>query len=348
MITFSDYYPFGMLLPDRHSSSDKYRYGFNGMEKDDELKGLGNSYTTHFRQLDPRIGRWLSTDPVIKEYITPYNAFSNNPLMFIDPRGDDDYFDSKGNYLGSDNKRTSNIIVLRDMVPLVFFEKLYDLDGSSFSINPEKANNFNPTDLTSFNYEVVTNQNMLENVGNHYLNQMGLDNRNISAKKGKKIVDEEGKERRANMYTRPEGDKKNIFIPYYEGRISNHLNQFQNFKSILSHENGHIEFSEKNPEVGHQDDLEHLNRYINQLHHKTFDGITVGYLNNIKANILNYTKKILKEESHSVIEVQKKLDKINEYSFELGGMFMTIDDGTDASFVRESIQILEPLIITGN
>ena len=26
-----------------------YRYGFNGMEKDDNIKGEGNSYTTEFR-----------------------------------------------------------------------------------------------------------------------------------------------------------------------------------------------------------------------------------------------------------------------------------------------------------
>jgi len=45
-------------------SNLEYRYGFNGMEKDDEVKGKGNSYTTHFRMLDPRLGRWLSTDPI--------------------------------------------------------------------------------------------------------------------------------------------------------------------------------------------------------------------------------------------------------------------------------------------
>jgi RHS repeat-associated protein len=40
-----------------------YSYGFNGMETDKEVSGTGNSYTTQFRQYDPRIGRWLSLDP---------------------------------------------------------------------------------------------------------------------------------------------------------------------------------------------------------------------------------------------------------------------------------------------
>jgi len=51
-----DYYSFGMLMPERFGGGD-YRYSFNEMEKDDEVKGKGNSYTTTFRQYDARLGR---------------------------------------------------------------------------------------------------------------------------------------------------------------------------------------------------------------------------------------------------------------------------------------------------
>src|SRR5690606_37327678 len=40
-----------------------YRYGFNGMEKDDEVKGKGNHVDFGARGYDPRLGRWLSVDP---------------------------------------------------------------------------------------------------------------------------------------------------------------------------------------------------------------------------------------------------------------------------------------------
>ncbi|WMJ74875.1 hypothetical protein RCC89_17155 [Cytophagaceae bacterium ABcell3] len=40
--SLNDYYPFGMMMPGRNYSSQDYRYGFNGMEKDDEVKGSGN------------------------------------------------------------------------------------------------------------------------------------------------------------------------------------------------------------------------------------------------------------------------------------------------------------------
>ena len=50
-------------MPGRTFNSTSYRYGFDGMEKDDEIKGGGNSYTTLHRQYDSRLGRWFSTDP---------------------------------------------------------------------------------------------------------------------------------------------------------------------------------------------------------------------------------------------------------------------------------------------
>src|SRR5690554_82140 len=66
-----------------------YRYGFNGMEKDDNIKGEGNSYTTEFRQYDPRVGRWLSIDPLAAEMPSwsSYNYTFNNPLFYTDPDG---------------------------------------------------------------------------------------------------------------------------------------------------------------------------------------------------------------------------------------------------------------------
>jgi len=85
-----DYYPFGMLMPTRTwDAESSYRFGFNGMEKDDEMKGAGNSYTTEFRLLDARLGRWLSPDPVPKYHESQYAWNTNNPIVFIDINGAD-------------------------------------------------------------------------------------------------------------------------------------------------------------------------------------------------------------------------------------------------------------------
>ena len=40
--TAQDYYPFGMQMPDRNLDSI-YRFGFQGQENDNEIKGVGNS-----------------------------------------------------------------------------------------------------------------------------------------------------------------------------------------------------------------------------------------------------------------------------------------------------------------
>lgn len=69
--------------------SDAYRYGFNGMEKDDAIKGEGNSYDFGARIYDPRLGRWLALDVESKNYpqFSPYVFALNVPTMVIDPNG---------------------------------------------------------------------------------------------------------------------------------------------------------------------------------------------------------------------------------------------------------------------
>jgi len=91
VISQSDYYPFGMMLPNRHSSSNDYRYGFNGMEKDDEVKGNDNSYDFGARMYDPRIGRFFTVDPLAGHNslssLSPYHFAINSPLIAYDKDG---------------------------------------------------------------------------------------------------------------------------------------------------------------------------------------------------------------------------------------------------------------------
>ncbi len=111
IVSATDYYPFGFAMEGRGFSSDNYRYGYQGSEKEKELKGEGNSYTTFFRQLDPRLGRWLSLDPKASSWESPYASMGNNPVIIIDIMGDTTMvYDSRGRYLETINDSKENQI----------------------------------------------------------------------------------------------------------------------------------------------------------------------------------------------------------------------------------------------
>lgn len=77
-------------LPLASRDEKVYSYGFNGMERDDEVSGSGNSYTTQFRQYDPRLGRWFSIDPKanLLPFQSPYAGMDNVPTIKNDKKGD--------------------------------------------------------------------------------------------------------------------------------------------------------------------------------------------------------------------------------------------------------------------
>jgi RHS repeat-associated protein len=66
-------------------SATGYRFGYQGSEKDKEINS--GAYTTDFRGLDVRLGRWLSPDPIIHPSWSPYVSMNDNPIALVDPMG---------------------------------------------------------------------------------------------------------------------------------------------------------------------------------------------------------------------------------------------------------------------
>jgi len=91
VVTANDYYPFGSQMPGRKYSqpNTKYRYGFNGKENDNEVKGEGNQQDYGLRIYDPRLGKFLSVDPLYRDYpwYTPYQFAGNDVIRNIDLDG---------------------------------------------------------------------------------------------------------------------------------------------------------------------------------------------------------------------------------------------------------------------
>ncbi len=81
-------------MPGRKFNAGDYRFGFNGKEMDNEVSGNGNSYDYGFRIYNPRLGRFLSVDPLTASYpwYTPYHFAGNKPIWAIDLDGLEEYY----------------------------------------------------------------------------------------------------------------------------------------------------------------------------------------------------------------------------------------------------------------
>ena len=91
IVSLSDYYPYGMTELQRSWNAGDYRFGYTGHEKENDLaEGV---YTTEYRLLDTRLGRWMSVDPLFAKYadMSSYNYCMGNPMRMMDPDGRDGY-----------------------------------------------------------------------------------------------------------------------------------------------------------------------------------------------------------------------------------------------------------------
>ena len=85
----TDYYPFGMMMAERHEEDGaSHRYGFNTQEIETEISGARNHYTAQFWEYDSRTARrWeLDPKPIVSE--SAYSVLMVNPVLYLDLNGD--------------------------------------------------------------------------------------------------------------------------------------------------------------------------------------------------------------------------------------------------------------------
>ena len=76
-----------MPMPGRsYQSSNGYRYGMNGQEKDLEI--FEGAMTAEYWEYDSRLGRRWNTDPIDQISESNYSCFGNNPVLNTDVNGD--------------------------------------------------------------------------------------------------------------------------------------------------------------------------------------------------------------------------------------------------------------------
>src|SRR5581483_3392852 len=127
IVSAQDYYPFGMIsrvvLP---ASGKTYKFGFNGKMNDNDVKGLGNQQDYGMRIYDPRVGRFLSVDPISRQYpeLTPYQFASNRPIDGVDQDGEEYLktipkfeYNEKTNWVDYASAIDNGVIDLLNLVP---------------------------------------------------------------------------------------------------------------------------------------------------------------------------------------------------------------------------------------
>jgi RHS repeat-associated protein len=83
----TDYYPFGMEIPEYGSSDNQLKYNSKELQTEAKL----NWYDYGARFYDPALGRFYIPDPMSEDHqdYTTYHYCFNNPINLIDPLGMD-------------------------------------------------------------------------------------------------------------------------------------------------------------------------------------------------------------------------------------------------------------------
>jgi RHS repeat-associated protein len=132
LLSTIDYYPFGQEMPGRNFSVSRYKFGFNGKEKLDEANGEGNIYDYGFRIYNTQLGKFLSIDPLTKNYpmLSSYQFASNCSIAGIDLDGLEFYYMADGTCAGQIGTNTevrliNNKITLEDAQATITFANQY-------------------------------------------------------------------------------------------------------------------------------------------------------------------------------------------------------------------------------
>ena len=108
IVAVHDLYPYGMAFQQPLVQPLSNRFIFNGKERTTELGLHWDDFGSRRYMAD--LGRWASIDPMADKYVgySAYNYVFNNPIIFIDPDGEDpiDFLSGLANSIASNHHPT--------------------------------------------------------------------------------------------------------------------------------------------------------------------------------------------------------------------------------------------------
>jgi len=282
-------------MPGRHANTGDYRFGFQGQEMDDEVKGEGNSVNYTFRMHDPRVGRFFSRDPLFKSY--PWNAdyaFSENRVIDgIDLEGLEFYFTADGNLLGkigTDNTirvvnqefieaRGNNKVgseIIKNNIPGSDYNYMLDFNSKPLLLTGnETISNIATTiyyrerlarEITLFNNKI----SIESSTGDHY---------NFSDNMKESIA-------KQSHYAQAHLNEKAIAITK-----SSIYSDYYNLANDMFHENRHLEYDYQGYKTY---GINEMSVYIDQFKHHTWSKTTSSYKDATRTTFLRYLNRAMK------------------------------------------------------
>jgi hypothetical protein len=308
IVSSQEYYPFGMQMPRRGLSSSKYRYGFNGQERSDEIAGEGNHNTAEFWEYDTRIGRRWNLDSVIKLWLSGYTVLSNNPIVQVDPNGADDYFNADGTFI----RRTK--------------------EGTNIRIMTNNGTKL----LSELSMKDAGNIKAVVKIVGHYSPMAGIPG-GILVGVG---PNSSSKEALASTSTRG-------IIVHGKGNIASTMDDYRSFINVLAHEEFHRENGDAKSGDAYTYG-EHLKVYEQQMDHKSFLETSDSYKQGVLGSYAKYLAEAFNANEIDGDKLDSKIGDMNKkfkkYGIKMsatmwsGGLEITVER-KDAKGVTSEIKI---------
>lgn len=270
------YYPFGGVYGDLGYNSELQRNKYIGKEFD-HTSGL-DWYDHGARMYDAAKGSWDRVDFLCEKNTSSsiYGYCHNNPILFVDPDGNDDYFSNNGNYLYSKNN-TANIYVFQGKTPV----------------------KFNKFDLRNTN-----NMKVGARVIGHYARLAGIKY-NLNGGEGHVGIStlhttdtEEG------VLAQTLG--KDIFIKMTNGKLNEEMYNSNNLVSTLEHEKEHQESNER------LTFFIHSNIVLKQIQADSFNKCSENFQVGTVGNLIDLMNKANNSNSNSTNSLIQLMNKAND------------------------------------